>query len=85
MNSQMIVVKEAVCDHAEMERARARECGATALVGEAVSEGDGEDLDVLLTTLVGLRSGGGNCLGWLRVETMVVAASDMSKREVQLI
>jgi hypothetical protein len=51
-----------------MERPRARVTGPTDLVGDA--EPGGEDVSAL-PALLGLRSGGGNCLGWLRVETMV--------------
>src|ERR1700753_3417270 len=70
--SQMSVVKVVGCDHAETERPRARVTGPTALVGEA--EPGGEDVSALFA-LLGLRSGGGNCLGWLRVETMMFISS----------
>jgi hypothetical protein len=70
---------DGVCDQAETERARARARGtvsvldsssepepAAAVVRDGRFEGDAEDVD-----LVGERSGGGNCTGWERVDTIV--------------
>jgi hypothetical protein len=58
--SQTSVAACVVCDHAEMERPRAR--GATALVGEVSGDGEGL-LSFADDAFDGLMSGGGNCLG----------------------
>jgi hypothetical protein len=68
MASHAIVTRWVVCDQAEIERPRGRV--ETAFVGEAV----GDSLSLLERVVMGLlgeRSGGGNCFGWLRVDTMV--------------
>jgi hypothetical protein len=70
MNSHTSVKKEGVCDHAEVERARGR---VTAMDDEGVdsleARFEGEDLGEEE------KSGGSNCDGWERVETIFIAIS----------
>ena len=66
MNSHTSVKVEGVCDHAEVERARGR---VTAMLVEGVDsferDLEGEDLGEEE------NSGGSNCEGWERVETIL--------------
>jgi hypothetical protein len=71
---------EGVCDHVvETEPARARGAttiwssysGVSSLTAVDEERVDLFDGDLVGDAFVGDRSGGGNCLGWLRVETIL--------------